>query len=241
MLLLDRIVPSQRIVQTDPDQPGEDYRIRLFKDYFNPTSLESYKDFFLPNDWFGLSPSGFTEWQQNIAVKKLQLQQILHLQDQQKNEFLVIQYSMESQEYSVYQSTEFKKTPLGWKHTNIQNDPQAAFLMRLGSLNLDADERTTCMPGKIIDLDVLQANHIRTYTEKFDRADVFRKIETYLVESGLGREDIELAKTYFLVKDDQAFVEHLSGQFKVDYRKLIESINSSAGFELLRFSKNLND
>lgn len=241
MYLVDRLLPGQPTLHTDADQPGEDFRIRLFKDYFNPTSLDAYREFFLPGDWFGLNLEDFKRWQINIAIKKLRLQQVIHLKDQNANEFLVFQYSMESPEYSVYQSTEFKKTAMGWKHTSIQHDPEADFLMRLGSVHFDVDQSTTCIPGKIIDLDILKVDHIRTYEEKFSRADVFKKIEADLLGSGLSAEDIALAKTYFMARDDQSFVEYLSEQSKEDNRKLIERINTSAGFELLRISQNLND
>ncbi len=241
MQVLEEVKPDHDIIHTDAIQPGEDFSIQLFKNYFHPSSLEAYKSFFLAKDWFGMSMEEFNRWQTLIGIKKLHLQNIFHLRQGLQGEFLVIQYVMESPEYSVYQSTEFKKTPEGWKHTSIQHDEAADFLMRIGTFDTNVYDQKAQTPSTVIELDVLQANEQRTFKEKFDRSQVFTKIETLLKEKEVSQDDIELARTYFTLKDDAAFIEYISSQYHFDDVDLMQSVNEAAGFKLYHFSSTQND
>lgn len=234
--VVEQIKLTSPVVHDDPITASDDAWIQLFKNYFHPTSLESYQTFYLPQDWFGLSLPQFNDWQTRISIKKLHLQQILRLKDQQHQEFLVFQYAMESESYTVLQSTEFKLTAFGWKHTSQQNDAVADFLGRIGSLQINYYE-AKALVNNTIQLDVLQPDQQRTFVEKFDRAALFPKIEMMLREKGVSQADIDNARTLFILKDDMGFVEHISSHYRFDDIDFSDMVNSAIGIQIYRSSR----
>jgi hypothetical protein len=241
LALVQQITPEEIIRHDDPMHAGDDERVKLFKQYFNPGSYENYSTFFLPGDWGNVSLEEYQQWQSTISTKKLLLQNVYHLRDAHGAEYLVFQYAMEGPAYTLYQSSEFKLTPSGWKHTNLQKDEVSDCLMKVGVLEINYVQESIKNEQLEMDIRTVPSEHIRTYKEKFDREKIFVQIEKLLTEKGVSKEDRELARTYFLLRDDQAFIESVCIGYGLHDTQLMDAVNQAVGMQIYNFSKNQNE
>lgn len=241
LALVQQITPEEIIRHDDPIHAGDDERVKLFKQYFNPGSYENYSTFFLPGDWGHVSLEEYQQWQSTISIKKLLLQNIYHLRDVDATEYLVYQYAMEGPAYTLYQSSEFKLTPSGWKHTNLQKDDISDCLMKIGVVELSHVKECIKNAQSELNVETIQSKYIRTYKENFNREKVFDQIESLLIEKGVSKEDRELARTYFLLRDDQAFIESVCTGYGLHDTQLMDAVNQAVGMQIYNFSKNQNE
>lgn len=239
--LIEMITLSQPIWHTDSITSAEDEKIKLFKAYFKPVSYSDYKTFFLPGEWPDISIDEYQQWQSTIAVKRLLLQNIMHVADPAGNEYLIYQYVMDGPAYSVYQSAEFKKTSSGWKLLHQQNDKASDCLMVLGAIEIPTLKEWISGTSGTVNLESIPYSQIRSYKEKFNRKDLYNLIETLLVEKGVAKTDRDLGRTYFEYKDDVAFIESICKKYNLDDITLMGEINQAAGMQIFNFSKSQND
>ena len=241
MQLLDMTTLTQSVWHNDSIAMNDNEKIKLFKSYFKPTSYSAYKDFFLTVDWPGISPEEYQQWQNTIAVKRLLLQNVVHLKDPVGGEFLIFQYIMDGPAYAVYNAVGFKKTPSGWKHIHQKNDDSSPCLMRIGAIEIAYLQKLISDSSEYIQVGSIPQSHIRSNKEKFNRKDLFNQIETLLVEKGVSKTDRDLARTYFEYKDDSAFFESICKKYNLDDITLMGEINQAAGMQIYNFSKRQND
>ncbi len=233
--VLEYKVLSSPIEFDAPVSDADDEQIKLFKSYFNPGSLTTYQSHYLPQDWFNPTEDEFLQWQQRIKEKQLTLQSIVHLRHHE-DEFLVFQYVLKSAAYDIFQSSEFKRTPSGWKHTSQQNDAVADVLNRIGSVQINYYQQQAKQTNTI-QLDVLQPDQQRTFVEKFNRTALFSKIETMLQDMGVSQVDIDIARTMFIQKDDLGLAEYIASQYKLDDIDFMNQVNAASGVQLYRSSR----
>lgn len=221
--------------------PSETEYEKLFKSYFNPSSFEKYKSFFLPADWGGFSQQEFDEWQSRIRKDKLYLNYGLHVRTADGKEFIICQYTMESDAYSIPESVKFKKVLGSWKHIHVRNDEAFMLLHQIGNLSRDYLENALQQSQAKIQVDQVPGPSKVMLVEKFNREQVFERIETILTESDMSANDISIARNFFLQKEDQAFVEwvtSISGNYDLDF---MEMLNDKAGIKLFNFTKAQNE
>jgi hypothetical protein len=239
--LMDMSTLTQTVWHTDAVISNEDEKIKLFKAYFKPASYSSFKTFFLPGEWPDISMEEYQQWQNTIDIKRLLLQNIIQVQDQEGKEYLIYQYMMDDPAYSVYQSAEFKKTASGWKLLHQQNDKASDCLMMLGTIEIPKLKELISGASGQIHLESIPFSEYRTYKEKFNRKDLYHLIEELLVEKGVSKTDRELARTYFEYKDDAAFIESICKKYNLDDVVFMGEINQAAGMQIYNFSKRQND
>jgi hypothetical protein len=235
VIVKDHQAFDRPIAFDEPVQPGDGEWVKLFKGYFNPGSLDVFRSYYLSHDWFHPTQQDFDHWQQRIKQKRLSLHSIFHVTDDEGVEYLVFQYALTDPAFEILQSSEFKKTGSGWKHTSQQNDEIANILSRLGSITHDYYQQQASR-GSALQLDQLAANQVRTYRERFDRTAVFEKIKTMLITKGVSESDIAHAKKLFLLKDDTGWLEFIGNQYQLDDADLITATNGATGMELYRIS-----
>lgn len=235
--LIEMTTLSQPVWHTDSITSGEDEKIKLFKSYFKPASFSAYKTYFLPGEWPDISIEEYQQWQSTIAIKRLLLQNIIHVADPKGYEYLIYQYMMDGPAYSVYQSAEFKKTPSGWKVLHQQTDRASDGLMVLGTIEIPKLKEWVSGTSGPVNLETIPVNQLRSYKEKFNRKDLYHLIEALLVEKGVSKTDRDLARTYFEYKDDSAFIESICEKYNLDDITLMGEINQAAGMQIYNFSK----
>jgi len=234
MFLVDRKTFSQPIPYDQQVSIYEDPWVKVFKQYFNSSSFDVFKSFFLPQDWGGFSVDQYNQWQKTLRADKLYLEQVLLVKDAAGNEFLVFQYFMETPARTLFHSMMMKRHQQSWKHVSIMNDQQALILKRLGDMDIASlnEKMQSRAPG--IKLDQLQVEQTRTYKEKFNRQEIFSTIAEVLKAFNVSEGDVTNARQFFLTSQDNLMIDFIVTQYKMDKSELIETINAKCGFMLLQ-------
>lgn len=113
--------------------------------------------------------------------------------------------------------------------------------MQIGSIEIPFLQQLISESAAAINIDFIPSAKTRSFKEKFNRKEVFDKIETLLIQKGVSRVDINLSRTYFEYKDDGAFIESICQTYHIDDITLMEEINQATGIQLYNISKSQND
>lgn len=252
------VCPAQRTIQTDqfqmtveelavydqnisfsaPESNESTFAIRLFKQYYNPPSFEAYRAFFLTSDWGGFSKADFDKWQLYIHSNQLILNKTMRLHDQNGNAFIICQYTLETPQYEIPGTAIFKNINQSWKHISFMNDPQAYDLEHIGLLS---NEAVTALSENGVSqrLRSIPAENMYTPKEKFDRRRLFVAVKSTLQAKGVSMQDIAIAETMFVGRNEVDMVKYLGETYPLDPYDLMEEMNKLFGFSLFKFANTL--
>ena len=239
-MVIDQVTSITLPVQlTDPVHPQDDEPIRLFKKYFNTSSLAAFRSFFTEADWGGFSQAKFNEWQQYIRNNPYTLEKTIQLHDQFGNAYIILQYQVNTPHYVIPGTAIFKRINQQWKHISFINDPQAEGLHTIGMLT-HAYLQNMADRGPSRSVQSITSNDICSVSEKFDRKHLFTTCRQLLEQRSVSEEDISLAETLFLEKAEVDMVKYIGSEYSIDPYELMRVLNQQFGFELFVFSDSGN-
>ena len=220
------------------DQPvqNEDAEyVKLFKQYFNPGSLTAFREYYLPVDWIGSTQKEYDEWQSYLKANPIYLESVIRvLKDQ--DQFLILQYTVQNEYYTIYQSSEFKRIGPYWKHTHMDNDELAPLLSRIGSLSPQYVLEQISNRKSDSDLDLMVMQHARTHVEKFDREEIFEAMLPVFKNKSMSEADIKAVRQYFIEHRDNDMITYISNRYRWPETELADMMNTVCGFELFNYA-----
>lgn len=238
-LILTEIYSPDSIIYFDaPVSPKDIPSVVLFKQYFNPGTLASYRKFFLSKDWFDATQDQFDAWQTKIKSMRLRLSHILHLKTPAGDAYLIIQYEMEDDTYIIPASSEFKWIQNVWMHTSLQNDALGPVLSRIG--DYDPQYYKTSLKSRSVNSIQLGEDNLLPVwqvKEKFDRDTIFDLLIPVLARYKMTTDIIEVQRNIFRQKDDRYYIEQLNREFQIDEIEFMEAANDVIGFRLFNYSQ----
>jgi hypothetical protein len=234
--LLEQCYPVSKPVKYDEaiQNTDADY-LKLFKQYFNPGSITSFRNHYLPSDWIGATQQEYDDWQSYLKANPVYLENVIQVK-KDNDHFLILQYAVENQFYTIYQSSEFKRIGQSWKHTNMAKDEIAPLLSKLGTVSPQylSEQISTRKSG--IDLDMLATQHARTHLEKFDRAKIFEMLIPLFKTKSMLDADILVARQFFIEYQDNEMISFVSGRYRWPETELADMMNTACGFELFNYA-----
>jgi hypothetical protein len=237
LVLIEDVKLPYPVQHNSPVEANEDPRIQLFKKYFNPGSLSQFQKMYLPSDWIQLDQSGYDEWQTLLNTSPLFLDYFMVLKDPETDQmYLSLQYRMESNEYTLNESAEFKWVNNTWMHVQYQRDLHGVMICRIGEVQYRFIEELKSKQIVQCDLSVMNETYIRKAVEKFSREKIFDSWLTVLKAKGVTEVDLLECREYFLNRSDNLLVETLHTRYQWPVAEIIASINEVSGFSLFTFS-----
>lgn len=219
-----------------PIQSGESLESKLFKGYFNPGSYEAYREFFVPGEMPQISLKEYLEWQDLLKVDRLHLHDCFQIKDQNNQQYIVFQYTMDNPQFMYYHSLIMKQVGTQWKHISFEKDAVAAPLRRIGQMKAEYIDEANKVPVSTIDLDSIPKELTRTSFEKFNRTTLVEKLESVFVYLELTEDERSKAKELFLSDQDGEMLMNISNQHSMDYLQLVNLVNNACGFKLIKYT-----
>lgn len=232
--LLEFVSFPEGLSYRDPVGADDPESVKLFKNYFNPVSLEAYLSYFLPQERPAATIEKFNKWQDHLKGNKMWLETILHVKTPDNNEFIIYQYTFESKEYILPNSAVFKKINNTWKHISLVNDRLAPFLKDIGALNTSFLTGLPRDQFHVNTISVLQT-HKRSSTEKFDREMLFGKSKMYWEMKSVPESTLIYAKELFLKGEEVEMVNYIAESYQLDAYTLMGDLNALFGFPMFKF------
>lgn len=203
--------------------------VKLFKNYFHPDNFKTYRSFFLPQDWGGFSEADFNNWQARINEIPLYLTDIIEHMDEEGMQYVQFIYTMKSDYYEMYQSTEFKWINGAWKHVSMQNDKYSVIMDRVGSL--DRKLLNSVLNSRNATLDLNSSNvRYSAVVERFDRVSLLDRISDLIFMYPIEENDKEYLRNLFISGDDQSFIDYLTVLTNFEARDFMKEVNKRVGF-----------
>jgi hypothetical protein len=234
-LLLENSYQFNKPVKYDDAITNSDAEyLKLFKQYFNPGSITSFRNHYLPSDWIGATLKEYEDWQSYLKANPIYLENVILL-SKDNDHFLIFQYAVENQFYTIYQSSEFKRIGQSWKHTNMAKDEIAPLLSKIGTVSPKYLSEQINNRKSGIDLDVMATQHARTHVEKFDRAKIFEMLIPLFENRSVSEEDVTAARQFFIDYRDNEMISYISSRYKWPEIELTDMMNTACGFELFNY------
>ena len=222
----------------DPVSSKDSPEIQLFKKYFNAGSFEAYRNYFLSADWGGFKEPEFVAWQTYLRTNTMKLEKTVHLRDQSGKEYVICQYTVDTDQYRLPGTAIFKKVNQAWKHISFMNDEEADDLKQIGLLQTSYIE---ALPGDGLPKPLQNmVSNIDLPAEKFNRSTLFQKIKLSLEAKGVSASDLHIAESLFNEKAEVEMVQFISRDYKLDSYDLMEELNGIIGFTMFKFARTLN-
>lgn len=219
----------------EPVLPGDSEAVLAFKQYFNPASFETFKAMTLPEDWSGMTPDRFADWQENLKKSPLELTMAFHLRNNRGFEFLVLQYTVHQSHYRLSSTKAMKRVHGRWMHRNLDTGAETQMLERLGMVNKEFLLQQMSQQVPTVSLGAEVESQVRVHEEKFNRKDLEGEVRLALTKFGFSETDISYALTLFYDTDRNAMITYLLASKSVDRYALLKEINTQVGFEYYKY------
>lgn len=235
MRIINYNIYSPAIKHTEDISNEDNSDVEVFKSYFNCQSLANFRSHFLPGEWNPVTTDAFIAWQSKLKDNPLYLNMTIEVEDNFKNRFLILRYTMVTPHIDYYQSKVLKWYDGKWMHRNIDDKFETIYFETIGNVDNSLLKSSLEAKKSSISLNNLTPDMVKTHKEKYSIEEMLAKVKDVLLKLNVNINDIDEALNLFSYKDALGMIDFVSEKYRIPSGDLMGAINASVGFKFYQF------